>query len=62
MKEKTLLKKARELAGRTQEDVAFAAGISIRAYKQYEAGERLPKVDKAKVIAEVLGRPVEEIF
>lgn len=62
MKEKTLLKKAREYAGRTQEDVAFAAGISIRAYKQYESGERLPKVDKAKVIAVVLGRPVEEIF
>lgn len=62
MKEKTLLKKAREYAGRTQEDVAFAAGISIRAYKQYESGERLPKVDKAKIIAEVLGSTVEEIF
>lgn len=62
MKEKTLLKKAREAAGLTQEEVAYGVGISIRSYKQYESGERLPKVDKAKVIAEVLGRPVEEIF
>ena len=46
----------------TQEQLAALIGISLRAYKTYEAGERLPRADVALNIARALGSTVEELF
>lgn len=46
----------------TQEQLAALVGISLRAYKTYEAGERLPRADVALNIARALGSTVEELF
>lgn len=62
MKERTPLKEKREKAGLTQLEVAEKAGISIRAYKLYEAGERIPRADIAILIADAVGSNVKEIF
>lgn len=45
-----------------QERMAAEVGISLRAYKTYEAGERIPRADVAIKIARVLGVAVEKIF
>lgn len=58
----TKLKEARERCGLTQEEVAKKAGISWRAYQNYELGERVPKVDIAIQIARALNTKVEKIF
>lgn len=42
--------------------VAEKANISIRAYKYYESGERIPRVDTAKLIAKALNSTVDELF
>ena len=62
MNERTPLKEKREKAGLTQLEVAEKAGISIRAYKLYEAGERIPRADIAILIADAVGSNVKEIF
>ncbi len=49
------LKRVREKRGLMQEEVAQKAGISWRAYQNYEAGSRKPKSDVAIRIADVLG-------
>ena len=46
----------------TQEQLAALVSISIRAYKTYESGERLPRVDTAIRIADALESTVEELF
>lgn len=43
-------------------EVAEKANTSIRAYKQYESGERIPRVDTAKLIAKALNSTVDELF
>lgn len=59
----TKLKEAREkIPGLTQVEVAIKAGISDRAYQNYEAGERIPRADVAKRIAKALNSTVEELF
>ncbi len=62
MNERTKLKERRETTGLTQEQVAEKAGISLRAYKMYESGERIPRVDTAKLIAKALKSTVERLF
>ena len=62
MKERIPLKEKREKAGLTQLEVAEKAGISIRAYKLYEAGERIPRADIAILIADAVGSSVKELF
>ncbi len=62
MNEKTKLKERREKTGLTQEQVAKKADISLRAYKMYESGERIPRVDTAKLIAKALKSTVERLF
>lgn len=62
VKESTLLKVERKTAGLTQLEVAKKAGISIRAYKTYEQGERIPRADIAILIADAVGSSVEELF
>lgn len=62
MNERTPLKEKCENAGLTQLEVARKAGISIRAYKMYEAGERIPRADIAILIADAVGSSVKELF
>ena len=59
---KTKLKAERQEKGLTQVEVAGKASISIRAYQQYESGERMPRADIAVLIARALNSTVEELF
>lgn len=56
------LKTERERIGLTQTEIAKTVGISIRAYKMYESGERIPRVDVAKRIAKILKSKVDKLF
>lgn len=58
----TELKERREKLGYTQEQVAEKAGISLRAYKMYESGERIPRADVMARIAKVLRTSVERLL
>ena len=49
------LKNARNRAGFTQEQLAEQSNISLRQINRFESGERLPRVDTAIRIAELLG-------
>ena len=62
MKEGTELKERREKLGYMQEQVAEKAGISLRAYKMYESGERIPRADVMARIAKVLRTSVEQLL
>lgn len=57
-----VLKNIRENAGFTQLYVASKADISVRAYQNYEAGDRIPNVITAQRIAKALGKKVDELF
>lgn len=53
----------RKLRGnRTQAEVAKALEISISALSMYENGERIPRDEVKKRIAEYYGRTVQYIF
>lgn len=56
------LKTQRKTAQLTQEAVAKRAGISYRAYQNYESGDRVPNVYAALKIADALNSTVEELF
>ena len=56
------LKKMRENAGLTQAEVAKTVGVNVRVYQRYEAGECLPNVRTATLIAKTLNLTVEECF
>lgn len=56
------LAEARNKEGLTQAEVATKADVSIRAYKLYESGERIPRADVAKLIAHALKSTVEKLF
>ena len=58
----TKLKEARKKAKLKQIEIAKTINISIRAYQQYEAGQRTPNVYTAQLIAQALDTKVEEIF
>ena len=62
MMSETKLKTTRKKQGLTQEYVAKEADVAIRAYKYYEDGKRIPRADKAKLIAKALNSTVEELF
>lgn len=53
---------ARNKAGLTQVEVAKKAGISWRAYQDYEYGKREPGVRTAIRIAHALKSTVEKLF
>jgi putative transcriptional regulator len=53
----------RRLRGnRTQEEVAKACNISISALSSYENGERVPRDEVKKVLADYYKRTVQYIF
>jgi len=57
------LKALRKLAGLTQNDMAKKLGYKYTSgYNQLETGKRSINIDTAKSIADILKRPLEEIF
>lgn len=52
---------ARKSKKLTQEQVSILVGIDRSTYAHYERG-RPPQLDTALKIAQVLGRPVEDLF
>lgn len=58
----TKLKNTRRQKGLTQAEVAKRAGITVTGYSRYENGQRTPRVDVAKRIANALGSTVDELF
>lgn len=53
---------ARKKYGFTQEQLARASGIERTTYNRIERGTRKPDIDMALRIANVLNKPVEDIF
>ena len=56
------VKALREAAGLTQESLARAAGIGRVTLVRLESGKHTPKVSTLAAIAQVLERPVEDLF
>lgn len=56
------LKQARQLAGKTQAQVADYLGIDRGTYVKYEANPEIISVGMAKAIANYLGFSVDAIF
>lgn len=56
------LRAARQRSGKTQEQVAEEAKISVVAYQLYEYGKREPRARTAIRIARVLSNTVENLF
>jgi transcriptional regulator with XRE-family HTH domain len=53
------IRKAREVAGLSQEQAAQALGIKVQAWQKYEYGERNPKDDMLEKIAAALNTDIE---
>ncbi len=56
------LRALRQAAGYSQEEVADAAGVAIKAYNRYEYGIREPKVRIANRIARFLNTTTDQIW
>lgn len=56
------LREAREKRGKTQQEVADFAGISLKSYQRIEKGAQDPAVSTAKLIAKTLKSTVEKLF
>lgn len=56
------MRAAREASGKTQAQVAKAAGTSVRVYQLYEYGSSTPNVRTAIRIARALGTSAEALF
>jgi len=56
------LRKARENAGLTQQQVWESIGISESSYKGYEKGDRPPPGDKIATLAKILGVSTDELL
>ena len=50
------IKKARQIFGYTQKELAQEAGVSLTTIKRVEAGEQIPQVYTLNLILNVLGR------
>ena len=56
------LKDARERLGKSQQDIADAAGISVAYYGKIERGDIRPNLDRLAQACEVLEIPILEVF
>jgi len=52
----------REKAGKTQQQMADALGVTKSAYCHYENGKRKITIDTAVEISKILKRPLQRIF
>ena len=59
---KNLLKVARAELDLTQEDLAKRIGVSRQSINAIESGKYVPSAVLALKMAQVFGKPVEEIF
>lgn len=58
----TELKKQRQKAGLTQQEVIKRSGIARISYHRYENGERIPDAQTASLIARAVGSTVESLW
>ena len=58
----TRLRERREQQGRTQQQIADLANISLKSYQRIEKGEQDPSITVAKLIAKALQSTVEKLF
>lgn len=57
------LKKLREEKGLTQEQMAEKLGYKHKSgYNKIEVGQRKISIEQAKIISDLLGKSIEEIF
>jgi len=56
------LRERRKQQGKTQQEIADLAGISLKSYQRIEKGEQDPAVSVAKLIAKALKSTVEKLF
>ena len=56
------LRGARERQGKTQQQIADLAKISLKSYQRIEKGVQDPSVSIAKLIAKALKSTVERLF
>lgn len=56
------LKELREKKGWTLETLGNKVGLSLQAISLYETGQRQPRIETIKKLAEVLEVPVAEIL
>jgi transcriptional regulator with XRE-family HTH domain len=56
------VRRARKEAGLTQEELAAAMGVTIRAVSHWEAGTREPRGKSLRNLAEATGKPVSWFF
>lgn len=56
------LRMAREQQGKTQQQIADVANISLKSYQRIEKGEQDPAVSVAILIAKALKSTVEKLF
>ena len=52
----------RTAASMTVAELARKSGIKSRVIRSWERGERVPRVDRAKAVADALGVPVDQIL
>ncbi len=58
----TTLREQRERQGKTQQEVAEIANISLKSYQRIEKGVQDPSVSVAILIAKALRSTVEKLF
>lgn len=56
------LRMAREQQGKTQQQIANLANISLKSYQRIEKGEQDPSVTVAILIAKAVKSTVEKLF
>lgn len=56
------LRMAREKQGKTQQQIADLADISLKSYQRIEKGEQAPSVTVAILIAKAVKSTVEKLF
>lgn len=56
------LRMAREQQGKTQQQIADLANISLKSYQRIEKGEQDPSVTVAILIAKAVKSTVEKLF
>lgn len=57
-----LLTKLREERNKSRQEVAEAIGVSLSAITMYELGQRIPRDEVKKKIAEYYNKSVQSIF
>lgn len=57
-----ILKSLRAMKGLTQRDMAEILNMTVQTYNRKELGQREFTLEESKVIANIFGKTIEEIF